>query len=383
MGWRFRKSFSPLPGIRLTLSPSGISTSAGVGPIRLTAGPRGAALNVNAPGTGLSLRQPLYSDEPKSTHDLLDPLAPRVTTRQPFSQDVQLTDIKSAGSGALTTAGLGEFKRLLEQARREYRDTSRELAAANTHERINVNKYNQWNNGWLFRRIFRNKFRRLAECAEEATARREELQAQESLSRLNTQIELPTGISHAFHRMRDEFSVLAKAARIWDTVGLRTTNQVIERTAATRVISRELASFCLDKCEVIDSEWDVPHMANANGGDIFLYPGFVLYFVSTETFALLEYKEIYLDFSPSRFFEEEAVPHDSRVVGQTWSKINKDGTPDRRFKGNYQIPIMEYGRLVLSSPTGLNEEYMISNSEQTEAFSKSWKELVHALEAGV
>jgi len=30
MGWRFRKSFSPLPGVRLNFSPRGISTSVGV-----------------------------------------------------------------------------------------------------------------------------------------------------------------------------------------------------------------------------------------------------------------------------------------------------------------------------------------------------------------
>lgn len=35
MGWRFRKSFNPLPGIRLNFSPRGISTSVGAGPARL------------------------------------------------------------------------------------------------------------------------------------------------------------------------------------------------------------------------------------------------------------------------------------------------------------------------------------------------------------
>jgi hypothetical protein len=34
MGWRFRKSFSPLPGVRLNFSPRGISTSVGAGPFR-------------------------------------------------------------------------------------------------------------------------------------------------------------------------------------------------------------------------------------------------------------------------------------------------------------------------------------------------------------
>ncbi|MEW6736418.1 MAG: DUF4236 domain-containing protein [Acidobacteriota bacterium] len=59
MTWRFRKSFSPLPGVRITLSPSGVSTSVGVGPFRASIGPRGPAVTANIPGTGLSFRQAL------------------------------------------------------------------------------------------------------------------------------------------------------------------------------------------------------------------------------------------------------------------------------------------------------------------------------------
>lgn len=57
MNWRFRKSFTPIPGVRLTLSPSGISTSVGVGPLRVTAGPRCSSMTLGVPGTGLSFVQ--------------------------------------------------------------------------------------------------------------------------------------------------------------------------------------------------------------------------------------------------------------------------------------------------------------------------------------
>lgn len=140
--------------------------------------------------------------------------------------------------------------------------------------------------------------------------------------------------------------------------------------------------FRLGKCEIIESEWKVPHLSNANGGDIFLYPGFVLYLVSTENFALLEYKEVDLRCSTANFIEEEAVPGDTQVVGHTWAKANKDGSPDRRFKGNYQIPIAQYGKLKIFSTTGMEEEYMISNAGKTEAFAKAWRDLASALREG-
>jgi hypothetical protein len=294
-----------------------------------------------------------------------------------------LSDIKSAGSGAMTTPGLTEFKRLLEQARQENNEIVRELANARNEESTNVDHYTRWKNGWLMRRLFKAKFEQLRVMAEESTAKRIELEEQEHLSRLQTQIELPSGVAKAFHRLCDEFVALAKCQCIWDTVGQRNTNRVVERTTATRVVERRPVRFKLGHCELIESEWKIPHLENANGGDIFLYPAFALYFVSSENFALLEYKDIQLEFSLSRFIEEEQLPKDTTVVGHTWAKANKDGSPDKRFNGNYQIPIAHYGKIIITSATGMNEEYMVSNAECAQIFAVAWKELSSSVVAGL
>ena len=72
----------------------------------------------------------------------------------------------------------------------------------------------------------------------------------------------------------------------------------------------------------------------------------------------------------------ESVPSDARIVGQTWAKTNKDGSPDRRFVGNHQIQIALYGELTLKSDTGLFETYLFSNPERLERFVKSWNAFV-------
>jgi hypothetical protein len=54
--------------------------------------------------------------------------------------------------------------------------------------------------------------------------------------------------------------------------------------------------------------------------------------------------------------------------------VNKNGTPDKRFKGNYQIPIVRYGEISLRTSTGLNEEYEFSNYEFTEAFGQAFRD---------
>lgn len=55
MAIRFRKSIKILPGVKLNLSKTGISVSAGVRGARVTVGKRGTHATVGLPGTGLSV----------------------------------------------------------------------------------------------------------------------------------------------------------------------------------------------------------------------------------------------------------------------------------------------------------------------------------------
>ncbi|MGD9753339.1 MAG: hypothetical protein AB7W59_20285 [Acidimicrobiia bacterium] len=52
-------------------------------------------------------------------------------------------------------------------------------------------------------------------------------------------------------------------------------------------------------------------------------------------------------FNAHRFIEEGAVPSDSTVVDTTWQKVNRDGSPDRRFKAHRQLPVALYGEVAL------------------------------------
>ena len=380
--WRFRKSFSPLPGVRLTLSPSGISTSVGVGPFRVTAGPRGQYFTATIPGTGLSLSQQLSGSQNvgAATPQPLPQFFPGGAPIPP--PDARVEHIESAGSAVLTTPGIAEFRKLLDRARVEHAETARELSSSQTAERTATEAYLSWKNGWFLRRIRRTRFVELEATAGEATAKRAELEEQEALARLGTQINLPNSLKSIFSRFSDAFVQLSRANRIWDTVSHRAINQVEERTLAARAIERKLVRFRLGGCAVIQSDWQVPHLENANGGDLFLFPLFAVYFAGEHSFALLEYREVQFNCVRMRFHEEEAVPADSQVVGRTWAKTNKDGTPDKRFKENYEIPIAEYCKLVFQSTTGLNEEYMISNTPACDAFAKEWNSLVQGIARG-
>jgi tetratricopeptide (TPR) repeat protein len=75
----------------------------------------------------------------------------------------------------------------------------------------------------------------------------------------------------------------------------------------------------------------------------------------------------------TRFIESDNVPSDSRKVGSTWQYVNKNGSPDRRFKNNYQIPIMEYGEIFITGK-GLTISLHISKLEAAFAFVKRIEE---------
>jgi hypothetical protein len=72
-----------------------------------------------------------------------------------------------------------------------------------------------------------------------------------------------------------------------------------------------------------------------------------------------------------QFQEQESVPSDFKVVGQTWAKVNKGGSRDKRFADNFQIPIALYGQITFKSESGLWEEFQLSNPDRLQQFLNS------------
>ncbi len=58
-GFRFRKSFTLLPGIKINLSKSGVSTSVGKKGATVNLSSKGTTGSVGVPGTGMSYRKQL------------------------------------------------------------------------------------------------------------------------------------------------------------------------------------------------------------------------------------------------------------------------------------------------------------------------------------
>lgn len=77
---------------------------------------------------------------------------------------------------------------------------------------------------------------------------------------------------------------------------------------------------------------------------------------------VINYSDLHMSFGTTRFVETESVPKDANVIGTTWLKVNKNGSPDKRFKDNRRVPVCEYGEILIQSGSALHVELMCSNS---------------------
>lgn len=210
-----------------------------------------------------------------------------------------------------------------------------------------------------------------------ATEKVEELEEQLRLTTMKTHFEIDKEQAEPFFRMRDEFAALCECAAIWDIKTHQATDMFHERTTARTSVQREKVRFSLSCCDLL--QWEdqkVPHLPNAKGGGMFLYPGFVLYRTAREAFSVIDIQDLKNSGSLLGFHEDEAVPSDAKVIGSTWAKANKDGSRDMRFASNYQIPIVQYACLTLKSDTGLWEEFQFSDPSRFERFISAWNAFV-------
>jgi hypothetical protein len=85
---------------------------------------------------------------------------------------------------------------------------------------------------------------------------------------------------------------------------------------------------------------------------------------------IVNYEDVSILVSQTRFIESDIVPNDAAVVDSTWQYVNKNGTPDRRYSNNRQLPICQYGVVYLTSSNGLNVEMQFSNVNKTQDFEE-------------
>lgn len=334
---RFRNERTTVPSVRIHLGHNGLSTTINWG--------RGQPTVIGNP----RLSGPLPTDR------FLIP-----GTRKDFG---------GGNVSDMTSAGLDFFKELLLGTRRREIEIKADLSKAKWQLRLARAVQTI---GWVSLASVIAPVRKRANTA--VAVRRSEITTLKdnlAATKISVNFDMETEIAEPHRRMQSTFDRLVSSQRSWSIQTEQRIDRVRARSLAGTVVSREHAILRRQIATLVDTN-DLPLVMSVRRAQsmAYFYPGFVLIDEHKNSdFAVIDITELRVAFNTSGFTESEVVPSDARVIGSTWAKANKNGSRDRRFKHNRQLPILQYGTLNLSTAGGLNEEFMFSNAEATAAFA--------------
>ncbi len=352
MGFRFRRSVKLIPGVRLNLSKSGASVSLGSRGLRYTIGPKGNRTTVGLPGTGLS-----WTDyRPHAKYPASAGLGG--IEQLPVHEDTigthapTLNPIQSASAREIAALSTSELAPILDQARKR-RMLSPIIIA-----------------GFLFGALLSSS------GANEASTTAfmfccllfGAIAVRLDRYRRSVAIEYaPTGLaSEIAGALTRTFQSMVNSAFAWTIEAAGSTADWKRNAGATHLNKRKRIRLRLGHPLCIRGAMDVPCI-NFGAQALYFLPDAAL-FIDRRSVAALRYGDTTVSQDAVRFIEEEAVPNDTTVVGQTWRFVNRNGGPDRQFNNNRQLPVCLYSEVNFLSSGGLNGRIQLSNPKAGEAF---------------
>lgn len=167
-----------------------------------------------------------------------------------------------------------------------------------------------------------------------------------------------------YQTLLSSFTAVREAQDAWYTVAsgeVRTTYQRKVNAGAGHLVERRSLSRGVDPGPHIATNIEVPTLRSA-GRTVYLLPDRMLV-KDGRTYADVDYRSLQVDFRHERFIETGRVPRDAAVVDWTWRFVNKNGGPDRRFKDNARLPVMNYGQVEIRGSTGLHLLWSFSRAD--------------------
>lgn len=186
--------------------------------------------------------------------------------------------------------------------------------------------------------------------------------------------ELDGNAFRAYERLYDCLLDLGKCGRVWRVQGTSAVQDSKYHSGMGEIVHRSVIKPAEKLPPLIKSNLPVVKLP-LSPSTMYFFPDRIFIFSGREVGAV-SYSDLEIQVTQSEFVEVGDVPHDARVVRHTWKFVNKDGTADRRFKDNKQIPVCLYEDIWLTSPNGLREHFQVSCLGLGERLSSAVKDLV-------
>lgn len=110
---------------------------------------------------------------------------------------------------------------------------------------------------------------------------------------------------------------------------------------------------------------------NAKVFQLFFLPDHVWIFERGQ-YQAISYDALQITTTTTQFVENESVPRDANVIGSTWQYVNKNGSPDLRFKNNRQLPVVQYANVEISVASSWRITLMISSVIAAQRFAQAF-----------
>lgn len=345
MGLKFRRRQKPFPGVYLNFSSGGISTTIGLKGFSANLGKKGAYLNTGIPGTGFYDRKKIagWNNNPRPAKNSLPPNIP--TPRQDsyyFLPRKLEGEIKSNAATSVTSRNLAEMNETLLEAYREKIEIQHEIPKIEK-EVTNASTI-KFVSQILLIGLFTNNFK---DRLEEKKCYLENLKRQLSDCKVNIDIDIDDNLKTAYKNLKTSFSNLSTCSKIWDETSSVT--NIDNRSIANNSVTRSQTFLELKTIDFINASCDALYLKNQNGSDIYLYPAFAVVFDSKSSFGLVSLSDLRLTFFRISFLEQEQVPSDSKVIGETWAKVTKMEHPIDGLKTTTKFQLLNIEGLNLKA----------------------------------
>ena len=178
-----------------------------------------------------------------------------------------------------------------------------------------------------------------------------------------------------FNEVQEVLEILASAKRIWHVSGQTGQRDPGRKPGATpgksTAATDERQPVRVGRLKTPGIRANLPIRGiDASGQSIYFFPEAVL--VLKDRYSPVPYGSLDVAFSTKRRLEEEEVPADAEVVGHTWRYTRGDGSPDRRYAKNPEIPVVLYGLLEISGPSGFEVVLLVSGKDAAAGFARAF-----------
>lgn len=352
MGFRYRKSINLGGGFRINLSKSGIGYSWGTKGYRVTKTARGTTRRTySIPGTGLS-----YTQESGRSHNRRNSQSRQQRNntpkrrpennfrQQPFNPSYETTrEIESGNVSQFQTAEANNI-------------------VSSIHRTIALNSWGTILIWCIILMAYKPAFIVLpiAGIIMKILAH--------TVAVVDLEYSFDAEAEEEHTRRIDSWTILAEGDKEWQITSEQFHSNTKAHAGANRSINRIPCTIKKGRPFYIKTNVDTVEI-KLKKETLIILPDKV-FVIRGKKVGLVDYKDFNISVSSSNFRENEKVPADARVVGTTWQYVNANGTPDRRYKNNRQIPICLYGtvRLYSAGGAGINVELMTSNIQKAQDF---------------